>query len=153
VYFNLGLLALRRDRPDEAMAAFERTTALAPGDAAAWTHVGILALRFDDAPRAERAFETALEIDPMQRDALNNLATIHLERREWSKALELTNRALQRDPAFLEAAFNRGVALAGLGRRNEAASVLTTVRQRLPPDREFDRYRSGIDRLVAGEPL
>jgi tetratricopeptide (TPR) repeat protein len=153
VYFNLGLLALRRDRPDEAMAAFERTTALAPGDAAAWTHVGILALRFDDAPRAERAFETALEIDPMQRDALNNLATIHLERREWSKALELTNRALQRDPAFLEAAFNRGVALAGLGRRDEAASVLTTVRQRLPPDREFDRYRSGIDRLVAGEPL
>jgi tetratricopeptide (TPR) repeat protein len=153
VYYNLGLLALRRDRPDEAMAAFERTIALAPGDAAAWTHVGILALRSGDAARAERAFETALGIDPMQRDALNNLATIHLERREWSRALELTDRALQRDPAFLEAAFNRGVALAGLGRRDEAVSVLTSVRQRLPPDPTFDRHRSGIDRLVAGEQL
>jgi tetratricopeptide (TPR) repeat protein len=152
-YYNLGLLALRRDRPDEAMAAFERTTALAPGNAAAWTHVGILALRSGDRLRAERAFETALEIDPMQRDALNNMATIHLERREWSKALELTDLALRRDPAFLEAAFNRGVALVGLGRRDEAISVLTSVRQRLPPDRTFDRYRSGIDRLVEGEQL
>jgi tetratricopeptide (TPR) repeat protein len=151
VYYNLGLLALRRERPDEALAAFERATALAPGDAAAWTHVGILSLRSGDAPRAERAFETALGIDPMQRDSLNNLATIYLERREWSKALDLTSVALQRDPNFLEAAYNRGVALAGLGRREEAVSELTAVRQRLPPEATFDRYRSGIDRLVGGE--
>jgi tetratricopeptide (TPR) repeat protein len=151
VYYNLGLLALRRERPDEARAAFERATALAPGDAAAWTHLGILSLRSGDTPRAERAFETALRIDPMQRDSLNNLATIYLERREWSKALDLVTAALQRDPAFLEAAYNRGVALAGLGRREEAVSELAAVRQRLPPEATFDRYRLGIDRLVGGE--
>ncbi|MFZ5874864.1 MAG: tetratricopeptide repeat protein [Nitrospirota bacterium] len=151
VYYNLGLLALRRNRPDEATAAFERVIALAPRDAGAWTHVGILALRSGDAPRAERAFETALEIDPMQRDALNNLATIYLERRDWLKAFDLTSLALQRDPAFLEAAYNRGVALAGLGRRDEAVAELSSVRQRLPPDATFDRYRTGIDLLVGGE--
>jgi hypothetical protein len=41
----------------------------------------------------------------------------------------------------------------GLGRRDEAVAVLTSVRQRLPPDRAFDRYRSGIDRLVEGAQL
>jgi tetratricopeptide (TPR) repeat protein len=149
-HYNLGLLALRRARPDEAVAAFQRTVALDPRNAAAHTHLGILALRAWDQGGAEAAFQAALRIDPTQREALNSLAAVYLERREWLKALDLVDVALRRDPASLEASYNKGVALAGLGRRAEADAVLRDVRVRLPPDVDFDRYRSGIDYLLAG---
>ncbi len=150
VYYNLGLLALRRARPDEAIAAFGRTVALDPRNAAAHAHLGILAMRAGDGSAAEAAFEAARRIDPTRREVLSNLAAIYLERREWSKALDLSTQALQRDPGFLDAAYNRGVALAGLGRRAEADAELRDVRDRLPTDAAFDQYRSGIDYLLAG---
>jgi tetratricopeptide (TPR) repeat protein len=150
VYHNLGLLALRRGRASEAAAAFQQAVALDPHDAGAHAHLGILALRAGDELGAEAAFQAALRIDPTQRDALNNLAAIYLQRRQWSRALSLVSEALQRDPGFIEAAYNQGVALAGLGRRAEADAVLREVRVRLPTDTTFDRYRSGIDHLLAG---
>jgi tetratricopeptide (TPR) repeat protein len=149
-YYNLGLLALRRGRTDEAVAAFRHTVALAPRNAPAYAHLGLLALRAGDVSGAEAEYRSALRIDPAQRDALNNLAAMYLQRRDWSKALSLVDDALQREPGFLEASYNRGVALAGLGRRTEAETVLRDVRRRLPGEPAFDKYRSGIDHLLAG---
>jgi tetratricopeptide (TPR) repeat protein len=149
-YYNLGLLALRQNRTDEAAVAFQRAIDLNPRDADAQANLGILALRAGDTRTAETAFRVALETNPTQRDALNNLATIYLQRREWTAALELVTEALRRDPEFVEASYNRGVALAGLGRYDEAASVLREMRGRLPSDSAFDQYRTAIDHLLAG---
>ena len=150
VYHNLGLLAMRRGRSDEAVVAFRQALALDSRNAGAHGHLGVLSLRAGDERGAEEAFQAALRIDPDQRDSLNNLAAIYLQRREWSRALDLVDEVLKRDPAFLEAAYHKGVALAGLGRRADADAVLGKVRDRLPPDTAFDRYRSGIDHLLAG---
>jgi tetratricopeptide (TPR) repeat protein len=149
-YDNLGLVALRQNRTDDARAAFQRAAELNPSDPDAHTNLGILALRAGDTAAAEASFRTALAINPHERDALNNLATIYLQRREWAIALELTTTALHRNPEFLEASYNQGVALAGLGRHAEAVVVLRDVRGRLPPDPSFDQYRQAIDRLLAG---
>jgi tetratricopeptide (TPR) repeat protein len=149
-YYNLGLLALRRNRTDEAAAAFQRAVHLNPRDADAQTNLGILALRAGDTRTAEVVFRIALASNPSQRDALNNLATIHLQRREWAVALDLVTAALRRDPEFLEASYNQGVALAGLGRHAEAETVLRDTRGRLSPDPAFDQYRTAIDHLLAG---
>lgn len=148
VYYNMGLLALRRGRFEEAKAAFQRVIALNPVDDGAYAHLGILAWRAGDNVSAEAAFRSALRINPTQREALNNLAALYLGRREWSQALDLVTAALQRDPGALEAAYNRGLALAGLGRRAEAEAVLREVRERLPRDEKFDRYRTGIDDVL-----
>lgn len=150
VYYNLGLLALRRARPLDAVAAFQRTVALDPGNVSAHAHLGNLALHAGDEKGAEASLQAALRIDPTQRAALNNLAAIYLGRRDWSRALSLADDALRRDPEFIEAAYHRGVALSGLGRRAEADVVLRDIRRRLPSDAAFDRYRSGIDHLLAG---
>lgn len=149
-HYNLGLLALRQNLTDEAAAAFQRAVHLNPQDADAQTNLGILALRAGDTRTAEAVFRIALDINPTQRDALNNLATIHLQRREFAVALDLVTAALRRDPEFLEASYNQGVALAGLGRHAEAATVLRDMRGRLPPDPAFDRYRTAIDHLLVG---
>ncbi len=149
-YYNLGLLALRQNQPDAARVSFERAVRLSPYDANAQTHLGILALRAGDVQTAEVSFRAALDVNPTQRDALNNLATIHLQRREWAAALDLVTQSLHQAPEFLEASYNRGVALAGLGRRAEATAVLRETRARLPPDPAFDPYRTAIDHLIAG---
>ena len=149
-YDNLGLLALRQNRQDEARTAFQRAAELNPQDPDAHTNLGILALRVGDTAAAEASFLAALAINPTERDALNNLATIYLQRREWAVALDLVTSALRRNPEFLEASYNQGVALAGLGRHAEAAVVLRDVRGRLSPDPSFDQYRQAIDRLLAG---
>lgn len=148
-HYNLGLSALRQDRTDEATAEFRRAIALNPRDADSHTNLGILMLRAGETRAAESAFRIALEIDPTERDALNNLATIYLQRREWAKALSLVTEALRRDPDFVEASYNRGVALVGLGRRMEAANVFREMRDRLSPDSSFDRYRDAIDHTLA----
>jgi tetratricopeptide (TPR) repeat protein len=149
-YDNLGLVALRQNRPDEARTAFQRAAELNPQDPDAHTNLGILALRAGDTAAAEASFRAALAINPTERDALNNLATMYLQRREWAVALDLVTRALRRTPEFLEASYNQGIALAGLGRHAEAAVVLRDIRGRLSPDPSFDQYRQAIDRLLAG---
>jgi tetratricopeptide (TPR) repeat protein len=149
-YDNLGLVALRQNRPDEARTAFQRAAELNPQDPDAHTNLGILALRAGDTAAAEASFRAALAINPTERDALNNLATIYLQRREWAVALDLVTSALRRNPEFLEASYNQGIALAGLGRHAEAAVVLRDIRGRLSPDPSFDQYRQAIDRLLAG---
>ncbi|MFZ5862565.1 MAG: tetratricopeptide repeat protein [Nitrospirota bacterium] len=150
VYYLIGLLAERRGRADEAKAAFERAIALHPLDESAHVQLGVLALRAGDTHGAEAMFQRALDINPGQRDALNNLAAIYLERQDFAEALDLTTAALQGDPAFLEAAYNRGLALAALGRRTEAETVLGDVERRFPRDPAFDRYRDGIRTVLNG---
>jgi tetratricopeptide (TPR) repeat protein len=148
--YNLGLIALRRGRSDEAAAAFRQVLAVAESSGAR-AHLGILALRAGDLEEATRQFDEALRIDPHQQESLVNRSSIALSRGAWSDALDLADRALAGDPGILEAAYNRAVALAALGRREEAAASLQAVRERLPPGAAFDPFRSGIDRLLAGE--
>ncbi|MEO6665576.1 MAG: tetratricopeptide repeat protein, partial [Nitrospiria bacterium] len=150
VHYNLGLLALRRGNPEDAASAFTRAATFNPSDAGARAHLGLLALRRGDAADAEAEFQRALSIDPSQRDSLNNLGTLYMEHREWARALALFTRALEKEPFFLEAAYNRAVALSALHRDDEARDALRVVRSRLPPEERFDPYRKGVDHLLAG---
>ena len=149
-YHILGAEALKRRRFDEARAAFQRAVALHPTDAKAHVQLGLIALKTGDDATAETEYLTALRDDPGNREVLNNLGEISLRRRDWARALEYLTAALDRDPGFFEAAYNRGVALVGLGRRDEAQAALRAVLPRLPPDPAFDSYRRGIDHLLAG---
>jgi len=149
-YHVLGAEALKRRRFEEARAAFQQAVALRPTDANAHAQLGLIALRTGDDTVAEREYLTALRDDPGNREVLNNVGEIYLRRRDWARALEYLTAALDRDPGFFEAAYNRGVALVGLGRRDEAQAVLRAVRPRLPSDPTFDPYRRGIDYLLAG---
>ncbi len=149
-YHILGTEAIKRLRFDEARAAFERAVALNPTDAKAHAQLGLIALRTGDDATAETQYLTALRDDPGNRDTLNNLGELYLRRRDWARALDYLTAALDRDPEFLDAAYNRGVALVGLGRRDEAQTVFRAVLPRLPSDPTFDPYRRGISYLLAG---
>ncbi len=152
-YHMLGVEAFKRKRWDDARAAYERAVALNPRDAEAHAKLGVLAQRAGDAAAAEASYLTALRDDPENVDALNNLGAIYIQRREWSRALDYLTTALRRNPESIEALYNRAVALAGLGRKEEARAALRDVLKRFSSDPRFEPYRRGAQYLLAGGEL
>ncbi|MEW6682319.1 MAG: tetratricopeptide repeat protein [Nitrospirota bacterium] len=160
-YYNLGLLALKRHqhgievgtdaRPRliEAAAAFRQAVAVSPEQANAHAALGRVEILLGDVASGERSLRAALALNPNHRSALNDLASVYMIRRDWSRALEVLTLLRQQDDS-LDAAYLRGVALVGLGRRPEGEAVLRNVLTRLASDSRSELYRNGINRLLLG---
>lgn len=98
---NLGLVALSRGRPADAIPHFSRAVELNPDFAEAWSNLGVAHLRLapptgasDEIPAALRAFRSALEINPGLTDARVNLVRTLLRLRE-PEALDQARRLVQ----------------------------------------------------------
>ena len=73
--YILGLIARQQNRPDDAVAAFQRVLKLDPRDVGANVQVGQLYLQQRKFPEAMAALRTALEEEPYNGTALYNLGT------------------------------------------------------------------------------
>ena len=71
---ELGLLLLRDENAAEALGAFGRALALAPGDAKTMNNRGVALFQLGQKDAARQDFERALRLDPCLVDARNNLA-------------------------------------------------------------------------------
>jgi Flp pilus assembly protein TadD len=133
---------------NEAAAAWRWAVALNPRDAKAHARLGMLAQQAGDDASAERSYLTALRDDPGNPEVLNNLGAVYLGRREWARALKLLTAAVRRDPEYVDAAYNRALALDALGRKAEARVILIAVLERLPADPRFDARRRAARALL-----
>jgi tetratricopeptide (TPR) repeat protein len=70
---------------------------------------------------------------------------LYLDRGRLSEALDHLTVALKEEPDYLDAAYNRAVALQRLGRVGEAEDVLSDLRPRLRSDPRFDEPRRAAD--------
>lgn len=70
---DLATLLSRQDRPEEALPLRQRTVALAPGSAPAWTALAQIHVSLERLQEARSALDTALRLDP-------ELAAAHLAR-------------------------------------------------------------------------
>lgn len=91
--FEYGETLRRAGRVDEALAALDRTLALAPRMAEAHAAKGHLLASRERIPEAVAAYEKALRLSPRLGTALNALAAAHLDRNEPEKAFPLLDRA------------------------------------------------------------
>ncbi|MBL8807313.1 MAG: tetratricopeptide repeat protein [Rhodospirillales bacterium] len=152
-YHGAHALALKgAGREAEALAAFARQVALAPGDADAHFNYAN-ALAPADSAAAERGWRTALELNPGHAGAAVNLGNLLARRGDWEGALAAfarapdvpaalvgaaaaliergdgaaaeakARRATQLAPADTAAWRNLGIALAALGRFDEALAA------------------------------
>lgn len=103
--------------PDKAMALLTRAVAAQPDSAAARRKLGNLYLDGFDFAAAAAQFAAALRCDPGSADTSIRLARCHNVLRRFDEAL-----AALGDAATAEAHFQRGSALAGLGRARESAA-------------------------------
>ena len=79
---NRGNMLRRRDRAEEAEAAYRRAVAIDPRDARAWNNLGITLAGRQLYDEAARAFRRAIKADKTLAEAHNNLANVlHIEGR------------------------------------------------------------------------
>jgi protein O-mannosyl-transferase len=133
-HYNLGTALERLERRDEAIAAYERALALAPGERrilqrlAAVTHDRASAqleqgLRFENAGQLEaaiRAYQEAARIDPARAVIHRSIGRVHQRLGQGGSAIAAYQRALQADPDSFETHNDLGVLYAQSGQIAEA---------------------------------
>ncbi len=129
IHTNLGLEALRAGRSQDALREFEE--ALQNDGALAEAHLGrglVLELTFDRREEAEAEYRRAIALKPGLSEAHNDLGQLLARRGRLAEAIEEFDTALSnmhyREP--YSARYNKGRALAQLGRGEEALAELRT---------------------------
>jgi tetratricopeptide (TPR) repeat protein len=119
---NLGLIAAREKRTDEAIGYFQEALKLSPDHMVALVNLGSAyrqQRRWDD---ARKTLERALEVNPQDSDANYSLAMVFAQTDDSPRAEEFLKKALQSRPDYPEALNNLGVLYLRTSRRDEAVA-------------------------------
>jgi tetratricopeptide (TPR) repeat protein len=138
---HLGLAdELRKaHRTAEAAVEYDACLALEPNDAAAHLGAGRNLMEHGDLTNAARHLNRVMVLDPKTAEPLKELAEAASRRGDWSAALALLDRAIALDPYDVAVRNSRGLALARLGRTDEARAEQAAAA----------RLRTDLDRLQA----
>lgn len=126
-HFNLGNALVRAGRPDEAQAAYRKVTELQPNNADARLLLSMGEIRAGRWPEAEREVVAAVTAVPDHPRLVEMLARLRAAcpedaLRDGDEALALSERLMQSE-ANLNAAITQAMALAELGRFDEAVAL------------------------------
>ncbi|MGC2658899.1 MAG: tetratricopeptide repeat protein, partial [Bryobacteraceae bacterium] len=145
---NLGIIAAREGRTDQAIGDFQRALSLARDHFEALENLGNAyrqEKRWDD---ARRALEHAVAVKPTDPEATYGLAMVFAQAGETQRADDLFHRALALRPDYPEALNNLGVLYLRTQRRDQAVETFEKC-MRVAPD--FDRSYLNLARVYAIE--
>tara|TARA_Y100001933_G_scaffold255202_2_gene297912 strand:+ start:7121 stop:8551 length:1431 start_codon:yes stop_codon:yes gene_type:complete len=94
VHVQLGMVLLRQDRVDEAIAAFNTAIGLNPNLAAAYGNLGNALQKKGDLPAAAAAYEKAVALNPKDTISYVSLGMAQLKLGQAREAAEIFERAL-----------------------------------------------------------
>ncbi len=117
---TLGKLMFDMGRFEEALAAFEAATALAPADADAWCSRAGALRELGRLQESLEAAQRALALRPDFPEAAINLGNALLKLDRMEEALDAYRRAADARPGFAQAKCGEALALRNLGRFDEA---------------------------------
>ncbi|MFW6108599.1 MAG: tetratricopeptide repeat protein, partial [bacterium] len=137
-HLAVGYLHERRERWDEAAAAYEAALRLDPAHVPALCGLGRCALAKGDLEASARHFAQAELLRPTDRRALRGLGTVHYLTGEFAEAVAVLGRLADLEDAAPRDLASLGVALLHLAdRRREAAPLLDRA---VGPGRQPDPY-------------
>ena len=119
---NLGLLATRENRTDQAVRCFEEAVRLSPDHLIALNNLGNAYRLLKNWDAARKTFERALEINPTDPEANYGLGMVFAQVNKTEGAYEFLQRALKSRPAYPEALNNLGILYLRTQRRDEAVA-------------------------------
>ena len=117
---------------EDARQAWSQLLKVRPADAEAANALGNLALAEGDTTVARGFLERAVEYDPGQPALLFNLAAACSGCGDPLAALTALDRALVADPYFVQAMYQKGVVLEGIGETRAAAQVFRDLLDTVP---------------------
>jgi len=119
---NLGLLATREGRTDEAIRCFLEAVRTNPDHLIALNNLGNGYRLQKNWPEARKAFEHALEISPADADGNYGLGMVSAQADDNARAYEYLQKALKSRPDYPEALNNLGVLYLRTQQRNQAVA-------------------------------
>jgi tetratricopeptide (TPR) repeat protein len=96
--FEKGLAAARKNNAAEAEVDFQKSIALYPKYAAAWTELGKIQAARNDLVNARQSFDQAIQADPKFLDPFMEIGLLAMQARKWQELAEVTDRAMRLDP-------------------------------------------------------
>lgn len=122
LYYS-GLTLLAQQKPLEAVGPLERARQRAPADLAVLYQLGVAYFALKDYDRAEEPLTEVFRAEPQTDGVGYYLGFIRYRKRDYAGALDALRANASQDPAIQQLArFYAGLALAALGKREEAAS-------------------------------
>ena len=161
-----GHAKLRRRRPAEALADFDRVIALAPDWPPGQAYRGLALIDLRRYDEAEAAMATALRLGPADPFVHRGIGYLRLNLGEFAASVRSYSRSLELAPGDAEALDRRAQAYQGLGQMDQALADLDRIIAAAPGDANahFQRARifahwgqqaealAAIDRAIAGAP-
>ena len=141
---NLGLIAGREGRLDDAVAYFQEALRLSPDHSIALNNLGSAyrqQKRWDD---AKKTYERALAINANDADANYGLGMVYAQQDDAARAFELLQQALKARPNYPEALNNLGILYLRTKRRDEAVASFEQSIQAAP---DFDQPYLNLARV------
>lgn len=123
-HYGLGYLYAAEQRTEEARNEFFTSLKLQPHQTESYYQLGSLALNAHEDSAAEALFNKVLASDPNHAGALTGMGELALRSRQYVVAEQLLAKAEQADPHYPLPHYYRGLALARLGRKQEAEDEL-----------------------------
>lgn len=145
---NLGVLATRENRIQEAVADFQEALKISPTHLLALTNLGNAYRAQKRWGDAQKIFESALQVSPEDAEANYGIAMVFAQANQTERAHDHLQRALRARPDYPEALNNLGVLYIMTGRRDDAVASFEKCIRVAP---EFDQAYVNLARVYAIE--
>jgi tetratricopeptide (TPR) repeat protein/cytochrome oxidase Cu insertion factor (SCO1/SenC/PrrC family) len=145
---NLGLLATREGKTEEAIHYFKEALRLSPGHMIALNNLGNAYRLQKNWDAARQSFERALDASPSDAEANYGLAMVFAQADDSARAYEYLQRALKARPVYPEALNNLAILYLRTQRRDQAISSFEECIRVAP---YFDQSYLNLARVYALE--
>lgn len=123
-HYGLGNLYSIEQRTADARAEFEISLRLQPHQTESYFQLGQLDLDAHQDAAAQSLFQKTLASNPNHAGALTGMGELALRAKQYATAEEFLTKAEKADPNYAPPHYYRGLALARLGRKEEAEEEL-----------------------------
>ena len=121
-----------------------------PNDAEAVLQLAGMNFQIQNWPRAAELFEQYLKLRPGDPNAMTDLGTSYLQAGQVEKSLAVFQQVRQQNPGYWQSYFNEIIALATLGRMDEATQVMGELQKLQPDNPDVQRLAAELERSRAG---
>ena len=129
-------LALLEEKPEEALALYQRAADLASDIPGVWNSIGNVQLSLEQNDAAEKSFLKSIEVDPTVVEAYADLATLYVEQNKEVEAMHVLEQGMVANPLAADIKAALAMLYMGTGDLDRAEELIEEAEE-LDPELEL----------------